>query len=178
MIILEGTDHVGKTTAAQAMCEIIGERLSRPPLTLYGHMSRPPESFDHVAEYMRAVRAGVQDRFHLGSIVYGRILGGGTFTLARRMRVVQAYLRWTGCHVVVFTCSRDMLRRRLAASVNKEQMYRQDQILDAGEAFRGLSVSSNLGEPYCDQVVDVTEKWPTREELTAVVDSWWAKFMQ
>lgn len=178
MIILEGTDHVGKTHAAQVMCEIVGERLGRPPASLYGHMSRPREDFDHVTEYARRVRVGVQDRFHLGSIVYGRILGGGTFATARRMRVVQSYLRWSGCHVVVFLCDRSELARRLTASVNREEMYRHDQILDAGEAYRMLAGASNMGEPYADETVDVTDRWPTREELTAIVDRWWPKFMR
>jgi hypothetical protein len=177
MIILEGTDNVGKTTMAQTLCEIVSERTGLPAPGLYGHMSRPPADFDHGGEYFRNVRLGVQDRYHLGSIVYGRILGGGTFPHPRKMRVVQAYLRWMGCHVVIVTCQRDALRERLTKSVNREEMYRLDQILDAGDAYSALARSSNGGEPYCDEAVDVTRGWPGRKELEAVVDRWHRKFI-
>lgn len=178
MIILEGTDSVGKTMMAQTLCEIVAGRTGCGAQQLYGHMSRPPDDFDHVSEYMRGVRLGVQDRYHLGSIVYGRILGGGTFPQPRKMRVVQAYLRWMGCHVVIVTCSRDSLRERLMKDVSRrEEMYRVDQILDAGDAYAGLARSTNMGEPYCDELIDVTRSWPTRDQLSGIVDRWHQKFI-
>lgn len=177
MIILEGTDNVGKTHLAKRMCHVIAERTGKSPVELYGHMSRPPADFDHVASYMAGVRVGVQDRYHLGSIVYGKILGGGSFPTARRMRVVQEYLRWAGCLVVIVTSSRESLRRRMALEINRDEMYSQDRILDAGDAYRGLSTATNMGTPYCDLVLDVSDHWPDDKEMLKIVDAWWQRFM-
>lgn len=177
MIILEGTDCVGKTTLATKLCEAIASRLgTKDPMSYYGHMGKPKPSFDHLAEYMSNVRCGVQDRYHLGSIVYGYILGGGTYLSARKMRVVQSYLSWVGCHTIIITCSRDSLRERLGKQIRGE-LYRTDQILDAGDAYRGLAESKNNGTRYCDQIIDVTNGWPGDEDVESIVNAWFRKFM-
>ncbi len=86
MIVLEGADGVGKTTLARAIAEALNLKVR--------HMSRPDDDFDHVSGYMSLVGKHVQDRFHLGSVVYGRMLGfpGGSAT-SSQMRLVQRYLR-------------------------------------------------------------------------------------
>ena len=154
MIILEGADGTGKTHAAKKICDAWD-------LT-YRHMSRPPEDFDHASEYVERVFDGVQDRFHLGALVYGRILGTGTYPSAETMRQVQAYLRWQGCLVVVLVADRDWLSEQLTENTKKE-MYSDSLILDANEAYRALSTASNRGEPYADIVYDVSDGWPTED---------------
>lgn len=177
MIILEGADHTGKTTFAQKICEILATRLGGSPSSYYGHMTRPSDDFDHVVGYMSQVTSRCQDRFHLGSIVYGYILCGGSFTTPRKMRVVQQYLRWRGCITVIMSCERDKLRKRLASAVDRKEMYSNDKILDANEAFRGLAFSTNSGVMYADHHIDVTDKWPDEDKATEIIDDWWKKFM-
>lgn len=178
MIILEGTDHTGKTTFAKLLCEKIAAQFGGPSINYYRHMTKPREDFDHVAGYMDGIGTWVQDRYHLGSLVYGRILGGGCYPSARRMRIVQAYLRWRGCLTVIFTCSRDSLHERLKKSVDKEEMYRHDQILDAGDAYNGLSVSRNVNEDYCDFTIDVTDKFPDENTAETVMAMWRARYLR
>lgn len=174
MIILEGADCVGKTTAAQAICEIIQKRYA-PTVhhtKLYGHMSKPDSSFDHFSDYISMVREGVQDRFHLGSIVYGRMLGCGNYPTSRKMRSLQRYLSWAGCYVVIMTAERRWLYEKLQKSL-KEEMYSVEQILDANECYRALADTSNRGVKWCDASWDVTAKgWPKAEDLEKFVDAW------
>lgn len=179
MIILEGADHTGKTTFSRLLTKHIAAKFGHDELSsvlYYGHMSRPPEDFDHVAEYMAGVGARCQDRYHLGSIVYGKILGGGSFVSARKMRVVQQYLAWRGCVTVVMFCERDKLRKRLMSAVDREEMYSMERILDANEAYRGLTKSSNDGAPYADVAIDVTDRWPDDATAARLVDDWWRRF--
>jgi hypothetical protein len=177
MIILEGTDHTGKTTMARRLCEILAVRYGNVAASYYAHMTRPPANFDHLSEYMNGVRFGVQDRYHLGSVVYGRLLNGGSFCSPHRMLLAQRFLRWCGCYVVILTCDRDVLRKRLLSSVDKEEMYSVEKILDAGDAFRALSKSHNRGEPWCDESIDVTSSWPDDKTLVRIVDDWERKFL-
>lgn len=185
MIILEGADGVGKTTAAWTMCKYLQSLEATPPSDVghtghkfYGHMSRPPEDFDHLSEYMDRVRYGVQDRFHLGSIVYGYILGGGTYPSPQIMRVVQRYLVWQGCYVIIFHAQRHWLKQHMQELLEKRnEMYRLDQILDANDAFRGLLCSSNRGEPYAHAGIDVTDgKFPDEATLKMHVEIWRKRF--
>lgn len=169
MIILEGPDGVGKTHAAKRICSLWDLE--------YRHMSRPPEDFDHASEYTDRVFRGVQDRFHLGAIVYGRILGTGTYPTAESMRQTQAYLRWQGCLVVTMIADRDWLLEQLTSNTKKE-MYDDSLILDANDAYRMLSEATNRGEPYSDVLHDVSLGWPTEDQLRGWVERWralWAR---
>ena len=178
MIILEGTDHVGKTTFAKLLCGLMSAHFGGEVGGHYSHMSKPREDFDHLSGYFGGIGPVVQDRYHLGSLVYGRILRKGTFPSARRMRIVQAYLNWRGCITVIFTCQRDVLAKRLAESVSKEEMYRADQILDAGDAYYALTKSTNDGEPYCDFHIDVTDKFPGEKEAENIFGVWKSRFLR
>lgn len=175
MIILEGPDNVGKTTAAKKLAAIIAEELKLPADRCYRHMTKPPDDFDHVREYMERVGPHVQDRFHLGAITYGRLTGNGNCPTARKMHLVQRYLRWQGCVVVVMHAERDWLRR---SQFGKEEMYRLDTILDVNDAYRALLSTTNRGEPYHDIEHDVSKKgWPDDAMLRTWIDAWRGRWL-
>lgn len=175
MIILEGADCTGKTTLAQMLAEKVsamrgGNAEGRDWRVFYRHMSRPAPDFDHVGGYLD-VSARVQDRYHLGAIVYGAIIGGGSFPTAARMRVVQRYLRWQGCMTVIMHADRDALKKRLVAST-KAEMYSVDDILDANDAYRALIRQSNRGERYCDSSIDTSQEWPRGDVAQSLIEVW------
>tara|TARA_R110002096_G_C14661938_1_gene728394 strand:- start:8927 stop:9445 length:519 start_codon:yes stop_codon:yes gene_type:complete len=152
MIVIEGADGVGKTTLAKAIAKALNTEVR--------HMSRPEQGFDHMVGYMSRVGPHVQDRFHLGSVVYGRMLGapGGSATPSQ-MRLVQRYLRWQGVITVVLHCQRDTLKTRLREDA-KDEMYGMDQILAVNDGYKALLGTSNRGEPWQDVNIDVTDRWP------------------
>jgi hypothetical protein len=163
MLIIEGSDNVGKTTACRKMEVLIGKGS-------YRHLSRPPDDFDHVREYMERIGPYVQDRFHLGAITYGRMTKNGNCPTSRDMLMVQRYMRWQGCIVVVMHAERDWLRR---STFNKGEMYPLDTILDVNSAFIALTKTTNRGEPYCDLAYDVSKRgYPSDETLSEWVDLW------
>lgn len=174
MIILEGADGVGKSTLAQSLAERLAETVGGDRVdwrSVYRHMTRPPDDFDHLTGYLD-VSGRVQDRYHLGAIVYGQLLGLGGYPTASRMRLVQRYLRWQGCITVVLHGERDWLRERLRVSP-KAEMYSIDRILDANDAYRALVGSSNRGEPYCQLSWDVTLRgWPGAQFVETIVKTW------
>lgn len=178
MIILEGADCVGKTTAAHKLCEIIKARYRSDAMTrtLYRHMTKPSNEFDHFADYLHLVHEGVQDRFHLGSIVYGKMLGCGNYPTSRKMRCLQRYLRWSGCFTVIMTAERKWLSDQLDKSA-KSEMYAKEQILDANECYKALASSHNREEAWCDLALDVTTSWPSDATLERIVDLWRARWI-
>lgn len=174
MIVVEGSDNVGKTTACLALARMIAEETRRRPEECYRHMSRPPPGFDHMREYSEMVGPHAQDRFHLGAVAYGRLGADGTCPSARQMRIVQRMLRWQGVLVVVMHAERDWLRRSQFA---KQEMYALDTILDVNDAFRMLAVTANRGEPYCDLDYDVSKHgYPDERVLRGWVDQWRASW--
>ena len=172
MIILEGADCLGKTTAAEALCKRMASEFGGGDSAYYRHMTKPPDTIDHVAHYFNGVGCHVQDRYHLGSVTYGRIIGGGSFTTPRRMRVVQQYLRWMGCVTVIFVASRQFLADQLKRAGSRKEMYSRANILDVNEAYWGLANSSNNGVQWCDYLIDVTHGWASQQRLDEIFDAW------
>lgn len=172
MLIIEGSDNLGKTTAARKIAAMMAEHFREPQRAdrYYKHMTKPPDDFDHAREYMERVGPHAQDRFHLGALTYGRLTNNGNCPSSRVMRIVQRYLRWHGCVVVVMHAERDWLRR---AQYAKEEMYRLDTILDVNDAFRALTRTTNGGEPYCDLDYDVSKRgFPGEEALREWFEAW------
>lgn len=165
MIVIEGADCTGKTT----LCKKLSEALKLP----YRHMSKPADDFDHVAGYMQLVGAHVQDRYHLGAVVYGQMLGAGGAPSAQQMQLVQRYLRWQGCVVVILHCQRARLSELLDQSSSKE-MYQRDQILCANDGFIALTKCTNRGEPWCDIHIDVTDRFPDIDDhvVQEIMEGW------
>lgn len=165
MIIFEGADHTGKTTLARALTDAL-------PELKYRHMSKPAEDFDHVSGYFD-VGPYVQDRYHLGAVVYGRLLDAGSAPTPRRMQLVQRYLRWQGTITVVFHCQRAVLAERLRLG-GKREMYSSRQILAANDGYRALINSSNRGTPWADIDIDVTDRFPDIDDakVQSIIERW------
>lgn len=170
MIIIEGSDNLGKTVAAHKLSALIADHLKLKPDACYRHMTKPPDDFDHVREYMEMLKAVAQDRFHLGAITYGRLTGNGNCPTSRDMRMVQRYLRWQGCITVVLHSERDWLRKQ---RTSKEEMYGLETILDVNEAYRALIRTTNRGEPYHDFEHDVSKHgYPDEKKLAEWFSAW------
>jgi len=170
VIIIEGADGVGKTTAAEYLAKKMGELLQRSSEACYRHMDRPSPRFDHFMEYAQQVGPVVQDRFHLGNVVYQRMLAKGQGGLdAKRFCMVQRYLRWQGALVIVLVADHDWLADRFHL---KEELYKKETVLAANEGFRLLTKTTNRGEPYCDLFHDVTRGWPNEADLDGWIANW------
>lgn len=174
MLIIEGTDGVGKTTLCRRL-------LAGLPGHRYGHMSRPPAGFDHHWGYVALAAPDlVQDRFHMGDVAYAHARGEPPSLTPDRYAMVDAALRPLGSFVVVVTADEGLVRARWTP----DQMYDLGRTLAAGRAF--LDVASrpdwyradvdchlhcDAGRPYVDddQVDEVLSRYRERRRVVAEV---------
>lgn len=143
MIIVEGTDLVGKTT----LCKKLADMYALP----YRHMSKPGDGFDFVWSYQQAMeRHTVQDRFHLGELAYGETIYGCRQT-KEGLHLVEAYLARVGAVVIVVTASEEWLGRHLT----EEQFLRRDEMFTLGQVVRVNAYFHNLLKKHWDPRVDI-----------------------
>lgn len=174
MIIIEGPDQIGKTTAARTLAHMMAEHMgSQDAMRFYRHMGKPAPTFDHTLGYMNP-QAVVQDRFHLGSLVYGLMLGRGEYPTHQQMLKVQRWLRWTGCLTVIMYGEAEWFREKLTA---RDELYSREQIIQSNQCFSLLSEIRNHGEPFADVTLNVTrDGYPTGDMLNAWFAQWKASW--
>lgn len=114
MLIFEGPDLAGKTTAAH-------RALQRLPRHMYRHFGLLPAGFDYFHDY--EVHSGhyfVQDRFHMSEVVYGSVCRGRTPLTPNLYRMVDGMLALKGVMTVII-CFEDTNLLKDRYSARKEQ---------------------------------------------------------
>ena len=137
MIIVEGTDLVGKTT----LCQELVKRLNAPGLSpmgyQYQHFTRLPNGFDHYWSYVaRMSRRIVCDRFHDSDLAYCHARGegeGASLLFGLRCQLVDAKFRLHGGLKFLVTASHDVIEHRFKE--RGDDMYKLDVILAANDWF-------------------------------------------
>lgn len=124
-MIIEGSDHLGKTTLARAV--------DLP----YMHFTKPIRewAWDYVAVY-NAMPNRVWDRFHLGALVYGLCLDLHYVPrdIVKRADAMNRRLRGQADLVVIHTTDEDWYRHHLTENA-KGEMFSREMIMRANRIF-------------------------------------------
>lgn len=150
MIIVEGTDLVGKTTFCRKLLE-------HPSLKgaayWYHHMGRPPKGFDECQGYMDlAYMNSVQDRFHMGAPVYSKVRGDEESPCTpEKYRLVDAHLRMMGSITVIILSDEDTIRTRYAM-LGSNELYSADQVVLANEIYKGIVSTGGYMEYWTNRI--------------------------
>lgn len=147
MIIIEGTDGVGKTTLAEKLAQELGWQ--------YRHLSRLPDSFHRFFDYIPMIKSGVvQDRFHMSEIAYCH----GRNEPIEIWKMQPAYyialdrmLISRGVTQVLITADEEFLREQFEKD-KQDEMYKFDVIRRANEAYYEIATSGRFAEfqPHMD----------------------------
>lgn len=153
MIVIEGSDGCGKTTAAKRLCELSGGALS------YRHLGPPPLDTNHVSLYLDEIGPYVWDRFHLGEEAYG-LLGLSHRGSQVERELVRAELRRRKVLVIVMYASKVTDLK----TEDRSELYSQAQIERVNEVYRTI-VWTQLN--WYDIAWNVSWLgWPDDEALT------------
>jgi len=95
MLIIEGSDALGKTTLAK---KIVDKMMEKGYSTIYSHMGRPNEQiFDFFWNYKKMINpCFVMDRFHLGGLAYHY-----NKITPQQLQIINAWIRSVGGLIVV-----------------------------------------------------------------------------
>ncbi len=171
MIIVEGTDLVGKTTFCKRLLE-------NPYLVNEGywhkHLSKPPRNFDNCRGYIdMAYMKSVQDRFHMSEIVYSCLDNRETSITPEKYRIVDAHLRMMGAVTVVIICADYSILCERHATRADEEMYSAEQVCQANDYFSSLCSSERFGQykPDYDLVIKTGQgkPFPDQDDIDNVL---------
>lgn len=142
MLIIEGTDLVGKTTFAKTLVDEL-----RNDGYIYKHFSRLPETFDYYWGYRdNAVRRSVQDRYHMSEIAYSMARGDIPKIDPLGYHLIDGALRNYGAFTVVITAEAELIKQRWG----RDEMYNLEQVLYANSLFDDVVNAGFPGYPNID----------------------------
>lgn len=183
MLIVEGTDGVGKTTLCKKL-------LTKLHTHIYAHFTRLPPGFDYFWGYVeRMSRHVVQDRFHMSEVAYAVARGEPPHIDPDQYALVDARLRLIGGFTVVVTAEPSLVKERWRA----DQMYNLGATLEAGRMFIDIVSRPNYYRAdvdyhfHCEEgeneyvpntiVDDIVERYRERLRLTSEVASWHKRYL-
>ena len=138
MIIVEGTDLVGKTTVANQLVLRAAGTLN------YKHYSRLPDDWDYYYDYLNDIHCrSVLDRFHMSEIAYAYARGEKPDVRQNPWwyNAIDRQCIAAGGMTVIITADEDLIRSRWG----REEMYDIETVLRANEAFMKIANFGALG---------------------------------
>ncbi len=166
LIILEGPDLAGKTTLANKLLVRTAADYGRDTMLIH----RGPPTSHPLDEYVRPLLSYrpnrdqhiVIDRWHLGEIVYPRILGRPTQMTPGIRRYVDAFLHSRGALLVHVDAPDDELITRYKQ--RGDDVRSLDQVLAAAREFRVVAKDNTLPAMHFTSVDDIVEAAYHREQ--------------
>lgn len=168
MLIIEGTDLVGKTT----LCKTLVDELNSLECLGgydYRHLSRLPPLWDFYYSYVsRMSRRVVQDRFHDSELAYSYGRGEDSPLDEFLYSLVEAQIRLFGGYKVLITCDTHVLKERY--KLRRDDMYNLDVITRANEWFM-----DNKSRFDCTFHLRQTDEYVHPLMIRAIVDNYAAQ---
>lgn len=175
MLILEGSDCLGKTTFAELLLKEADSRKVYP--TYYSHMSRPNCTFNFCSDYKDMMSTyAIQDRFHLGGIVWHNAIS------KQELNAIELWLKNKSSMVVVLYASdHDWYRDRIEKD-NRGNMLPIYAMCAANKEYELMAKSEHDMNPLIDLSWDITPNklatpnYPDELYTKNIIDMWFKKF--
>ena len=145
MLIIEGSDLVGKTTLIKAICDEASER-GFPMIPQ--HFGLLPNNWDFYGDYFPYVtQRTVMDRFILSEVVYGETLRDGSRIHEGYFKALQAYIETYKSMTVIIAAEPEFFKEHVHRQMQyRAEVFREDQICKVNDAFLSVMVNRHLNE--------------------------------
>jgi len=168
MIIIEGTDLLGKTTLAHALVKALNDK-ELPHV--YQHLSKLPDCFDVYWGYIPLIRRHiVQDRFHLSRQAYGTVFNNQKLFNPMELSLLKGALAKVGAFVVLCTGTKEFIKSQWG----REEMYDLNGVIKVNDVFYKMSSDHHIhlcGQQWasddCDEIV---KKYLVKQEQLDVIN--------
>ncbi len=166
MLIVEGTDGVGKTT----LCHHLVDRLKEHGPWIYSHLSKPPLKWHFPTSYFpRMTRFVVQDRHHMSEIVYRQAREEPRALTPMGYKLVDARLRQLGGFTIVIVGTEAIIRRNHKGDGD---MHDVNIHLKANHHFRRIVMGQWEESIDWNMWWDLHKGWPEDWWIDQIIDKY------
>lgn len=184
MLIVEGTDLVGKSTLCKKLLKVWNENYKTygawPVVGL--HLDKPPNGFHPYKSYLPLIsRCTMWDRFHLSDLCYGAVCRGekeNSKITPYYLRMLEAHLVLAGSLTIVITSTEKRLKKEFERK-QRQEMYDLKTILEANEQYIALCEGDveRWKEARVDYRYELNEEdggWPSDKDgwINEILQEW------
>ncbi len=181
MFIIEGSDCLGKTTAAKRMVELAAKRaknivalnnaLRNYPIR-YNHMSRPNAAFNFFTDYKDMIcRYAIQDRFHLGALVYHE-----NVMSEEQLRIIEGWLYSEGSVIVILYHSDAGKYKEKIEADTRGNLFDISFLCKTNDTWKKMAYGSiESYAPLFDFSWDINSGYPTDSVLEKWLAAWYRR---
>ncbi len=169
MLIIEGSDCLGKTTFAKKLVRYVMANSHYP--CIYSWMTRPNEdTFDFLYHYKLMINSyTVQDRFHLGALVYHE-----DKLPIENLRRIEEWIKLAGGLVVLFYASNEDWYERYINADERGNLLANDILCKANSRFKDI-----VEQPRFNYYFDISHRtFPSDYWVGVIGDHWISKRRQ
>jgi hypothetical protein len=167
MLLIEGSDCLGKTTLAKTIVRRLSEKGF---LAIYSWMTRPNEEiFDFFLDYKKLLNPyAVQDRFHLGGLAYHK-----NKIWPQRLSIINSWIRSVGGIIVVLYANDEQKYKSLIENDTRGNLLDVQTMCDGNNFFKNYA---NKGD--CDFAFNVlpinfeNPNYVNDSNINEIIDEW------
>ena len=168
MLLIEGSDYLGKTVLAKQIVRKISEM--GLPVT-YGWMTRPNENvFDFFDDYKKLLNPyAVQDRFHLSGLAYHH-----DKISAQKLQIINGWIRGAGGLIVVLYANDEIAYKKRLKQDERGNLLPVDILCKANKFYKRYVTQTG----DCDYGWNILTKhidkpsFPTDYDIDELIDEW------
>ncbi len=174
MLIIEGSDCLGKTTFANLLFEVAKEMIHNQGLhhiVYQRHMTRPIPSFDFFYDYQDMIsKFAIQDRFHLGGIVWHDKISQA------ELEIIEGWLQSVGSMTVIFyTSEMEWYRERLGED-ERGNLLSIDKMFQANVDYKDMVHRIYKRTPKVNCAFNMNGiNYPTRSDAVGIINAWFER---
>jgi len=145
MLIIEGSDLVGKTTLIKALCD---EATNQCYPMIPQHFGLLPNTWDFFTDYLPYIAPRtVMDRFIMSEVVYGEILRHHSRISPNYYYMLEHYLNSHDAVTVIVAAEPTFFETHVNRQYeHRIEVFKQDQICRVNQAFLEIINTNKLGD--------------------------------
>jgi len=145
MLIIEGSDLVGKTTLIKALCD---ETIKRGFPMIPQHFGLLPDNWNFFVDYIGYINSRtVMDRFIMSEVVYGETLRCGCRIDPGYFRALQSILNQSHSMTVIVAAESEFFKEHVRKQYqHRNEVFKEEQICEVNDAFINVLENGCLNE--------------------------------
>lgn len=167
MLVIEGSDNLGKTTLAKKIVRYVWDNDKYP--CMYSWMTRPnQETFDFFESYRMMINPyTVQDRFHLGAVAYHK-----DKLSMEQVRIIDNWIYDVGGMIVILYANDEDWYRKLIRNDTRGNLLADVTLCRANSVFKDICLNHATNWPYY-QVFDISNDFFVEDSVAEAIAKLW-----